>query len=76
MASEIAPGDLVQASGHAGPWKVLEIRQGLALLEHHDGHRLSVRTTTVEVVRKASNSGGSSPQAEAEGESPSLFDES
>ncbi|OZE26790.1 hypothetical protein CH256_17015 [Rhodococcus sp. 05-2254-6] len=76
MASEIAPGDLVQASGHAGPWKVLEIRQGLALLEHHDGHRLSVRTTTVEVVRKASNSESSARQAEAETDSPSLFDES
>ncbi|MCZ4563976.1 hypothetical protein O4160_24345 [Rhodococcus sp. IEGM 1401] len=76
MASEIAPGDLVQASGHAGPWKVLEIRQGLALLEHHDGHRLSVRTTTVEVVRKASNSESSARQAEAEADSPSLFDES
>ncbi|KAA0923440.1 MULTISPECIES: hypothetical protein [unclassified Rhodococcus (in: high G+C Gram-positive bacteria)] len=76
MASEIAPGDLVQASGHAGPWKVLEIRQGLALLEHHDGHRLSVRTTTVEVVRKASNIEGSARQAEAETDSPSLFDES
>ncbi|MFY2788737.1 hypothetical protein [Rhodococcus sp. KRD162] len=75
MASEIAPGDLVQASGHAGPWKVLEIRQGLALLEHHDGHRLSVRTTTVEVVRKASSNEGSTPQAEAESENPSLFDE-
>jgi hypothetical protein len=76
VASEIAPGDLVQASGHAGPWKVLEIRQGLALLEHHDGHRLSVRTTTVEVVRKASNSEGSARQAETETDSPSLFDES
>ncbi|MDV6304613.1 hypothetical protein R3P93_18790 [Rhodococcus cerastii] len=76
MASEIAPGDLVQASGHAGPWKVLEIRQGLALLEHHDGHRLSVRTTTVEVVRKASNGESSARQAEAEADSPSLFDES
>ncbi|WP_415975796.1 hypothetical protein [Rhodococcus sp. 077-4] len=76
MASEIAPGDLVQASGHAGPWKVLEIRQGLALLEHYDGHRLSVRTTTVQVVRKASHSEGSTPLAEAEAESPSLFDES
>ena len=76
VASEIAPGDLVQASGHAGPWKVLEIRQGLALLEHHDGHRLSVRTTTVEVVRKASPREGSAPREEAESESPSLFDES
>lgn len=74
MASEIAPGDLVQASGHAGPWKVLEIRQGHALLEHHDGHRLSVRTTTVEVVRKAASGAGSTPDAEAEPENPSLFD--
>ncbi|MCJ0895360.1 hypothetical protein MTX35_20285 [Rhodococcus sp. ARC_M12] len=76
MASEIAPGDLVQASGHAGPWKVLEIRQGLALLEHHDGHRLSVRTTTVQVVRKASSSESAARQTEADVDSPSLFDES
>ena len=76
MASEIAPGDLVQASGHAGPWKVLEIRQGLALLEHHDGHRLSVRTTTVQVVRKASSRESAARQAEADVNSPSLFDES
>ena len=76
VASEIAPGDLVQASGHAGPWKVVEIRQGLALLEHHDGQRLSVRTTTVEVVRKATPGSPSPSRSEAEAESPSLFDES
>ncbi|MDJ0395312.1 hypothetical protein QMK17_18450 [Rhodococcus sp. G-MC3] len=73
MASEIAVGDLVQAGGHAGPWKVLEIRQGLALLEHHGGHRLSVRTTTLSVVRKASASPAKAPVAD-EPESPTLFD--
>ncbi|WP_072803695.1 hypothetical protein [Rhodococcoides yunnanense] len=73
MASEIAVGDLVQAGGHAGPWKVLEIRQGRALLEHHDGHRLSVRTTTLSVVRKASLTEGSEHVAD-EHESPTLFD--
>jgi hypothetical protein len=73
VASEIAVGDLVQASGHAGPWKVLEIRQGLALLEHHDGHRLSVRTTTLSVVRKASPVQQTAPAAD-EPESPTLFD--
>lgn len=75
VASEIAPGDLVQASGHAGPWKVLEIRQGLALLEHYDGHRLSVRTTTVQVVRKGSPPDSAAPATESDDESPSLFDE-
>ncbi|KZF08644.1 MAG: hypothetical protein WBD41_15050 [Rhodococcus sp. (in: high G+C Gram-positive bacteria)] len=73
MASEIAVGDLVQASGHAGPWKVLEIRQGLALLEHLDGHRLSVRTTTLSVVRKASPVDAAKPAVD-EPESPTLFD--
>ena len=66
MASVIAVGDLVQATGHAGPWKVLEIRQGLALLEHHAGHRLSV-------VRKGSPAQAVEPVA-AEPESPTLFD--
>ncbi|QCB49994.1 hypothetical protein E5720_07115 [Rhodococcus sp. PAMC28707] len=79
MASAIAAGDLVQANGHAGPWKVLEIRQGLALLEHHGGHRLSVRTTTLSVVRKGSPGGesqhtGSSAAAVDEPPSPTLFD--
>lgn len=74
MASEIAVGDLVQASGHAGPWKVLEIRQGRALLEHHAGHRLSVRTTTLSTVRKGSPVDEAAKQAEAEPESPTLFD--
>lgn len=73
MASEIATGDLVQAHGHAGPWKVLEIRQGLALLQHHGGHRLSVRTTTLEVVRKGSTAEVASPVAD-EQPSPTLFD--
>ncbi|MET0197965.1 MULTISPECIES: hypothetical protein [Nocardiaceae] len=73
MASEIAVGDLVQATGHAGPWKVLEIRQGLALLEHHAGHRLSVRTTTLSVVRKASPSEAAKPVVD-EPDSPTLFD--
>ncbi len=73
MASEIATGDLVQAHGHAGPWKVLEIRQGLALLEHHGGHRLSVRTTTLAVVRKASSTEAVKAVA-AEPPSPTLFD--
>lgn len=73
MASVIAVGDLVQANGHAGPWKVLEIRQGLALLEHHAGHRLSVRTTTLSVVRKASPTESAKPAAD-EPESPTLFD--
>lgn len=73
MASAIAVGDLVQASGHAGPWKVLEIRQGLALLEHHAGHRLSVRTTTLSVVRKASPAEAVKPAAD-EPDSPTLFD--
>ncbi|MDJ0360076.1 hypothetical protein [Rhodococcus sp. H29-C3] len=79
MASAIAAGDLVQANGHAGPWKVLEIRQGLALLEHHGGHRLSVRTTTLSVVRKCSPVGesestGSSAAVADEQPSPTLFD--
>ena len=73
MASVIAVGDLVQATGHAGPWKVLEIRQGLALLEHHAGHRLSVRTTTLSVVRKGSPAQAVEPVA-AEPESPTLCD--
>lgn len=73
MASEIAVGDLVQAAGHAGPWKVLEIRQGRALLEHHAGHRLSVRTTTLSVVRKASSAPTATPSL-TEPDSPTLFD--
>jgi hypothetical protein len=73
VASEIAVGDLVQAHGHAGPWKILEIRQGLALLEHHAGHRLSVRTTTLSVVRKASATETAAPAAD-EPPSPTLFD--
>ncbi|MGE2871103.1 hypothetical protein ACQGFJ_27335 [Rhodococcus sp. 3.70] len=54
MATEVESGDLVQAAGHAGPWTVVEVRQGMALLEHSDGHRLSRRTTTLTVVRKGS----------------------
>ncbi|MGA9873230.1 MAG: hypothetical protein WBQ44_19070 [Rhodococcus sp. (in: high G+C Gram-positive bacteria)] len=78
MASAIAVGDLVQASGHAGPWKVLEIRQGRALLEHHGGHRLSVRTTTLSVVRKAvpaeAAANETAASAATEPGSPTLFD--
>ena len=45
----------------------------LVLLEHHAGHRLSVRTTTLSVVRKGSPAQAVEPVA-AEPESPTLFD--
>lgn len=75
MATEVESGDLVQAAGHAGPWTVVEIRHGMALLEHGDGHRLSLRTTSLTVVRK----GGGKKIAPAESTtdddtSPTLFD--
>ncbi|NMM84458.1 hypothetical protein B2J88_08790 [Rhodococcus sp. SRB_17] len=75
MATEVESGDLVQAAGHAGPWTVLEVRQGMALLEHGDGHRLSLRTTSLTVVRK----GGGKKSVPADGTtddgtSPTLFD--
>ncbi|BCN44871.1 MULTISPECIES: hypothetical protein [Prescottella] len=72
----VGVGDLVQAAGHAGPWTVLEVRHGMALLEHADGHRLSRRTTSLTVVRKA-QPGPAAPAAESadsDGESPTLFD--
>lgn len=75
VASDIAVGDLVQASGHAGPFKVLEIRQGLALLEHDDGHRLSVRTTVVKVVRKGEPVAPPAASETVTDDAPSLFDE-
>ncbi len=75
MATEVESGDLVQAADHAGPWTVVEVRQGMALLEHGDGHRLSLRTTSLTVVRK----GGGKKIAPAEvasdeGVSPTQFD--
>ena len=73
---KVGAGDLVQAAGHAGPWTVLEVRHGMALLEHADGHRLSRRTTTLTVVRKAEPG---TPAAESVddsegGDAPTLFD--
>ncbi|WP_430333287.1 hypothetical protein [Rhodococcus sp. ACT016] len=72
----VGVGDLVQAAGHAGPWTVLEVRHGMALLEHADGHRLSRRTTTLTVVRKAE--AGTRPPRTADGadggDAPTLFD--
>lgn len=75
MANDVESGDLVQAADHAGPWTVLEVRHGMALLEHGDGHRLSLRTASLTVVRK----GGGKKTAPAdgstdEGTSPTLFD--
>ncbi|WP_137723594.1 hypothetical protein [Prescottella subtropica] len=67
-------GDLVQTVGHAGPWTVLEVRHGMALLEHADGHRLSRRTTTLTVVRKAEPGARVTPAADDAGEAPTLFD--
>ncbi|QBJ95104.1 hypothetical protein ERC79_03360 [Rhodococcus sp. ABRD24] len=72
----VGVGDLVQAAGHAGPWTVLGVRHGMALLEHADGHRLSRRTTTLTVVRKAApGSAAPAPVGEHdEGDAPTLFD--
>ncbi|RVW05458.1 hypothetical protein [Rhodococcus xishaensis] len=72
----VGVGDLVQAAGHAGPWTVLEVRHGMALLEHADGRRLSRRTTTLTVVRKA-EPGARTMRAAGEpsgGDAPTLFD--
>lgn len=74
---KVGVGDLVQAAGHAGPWTVLEVRHGMALLEHADGHRLSRRTTTLTVVRKGeprTRPERSSDDSDG-GEAPTLFDE-
>ena len=57
-------------------WTVLEVRHGMALLEHADGHRLSRRTTTLTVVRKAepgARAARSVDDADS-GDSPTLFD--
>ncbi|PTR31910.1 hypothetical protein C8K36_101952 [Rhodococcus sp. OK519] len=73
----VGVGDLVQAAGHAGPWTVLEVRHGMALLEHADSHRLSRRTTSLTVVRKAepgSAAAAASESAGDDGDSPTLFD--
>lgn len=72
----VGVGDLVQAAGNAGPWTVLEIRHGMALLEHADGHRLSRRTTSLTVVRKAeAGSTGAAPESPGgDGDTPTLFD--
>ncbi|WP_305091970.1 hypothetical protein [Prescottella sp. R16] len=70
----VTVGDLVQAAGHAGPWTVLEVRHGMALLEHADGHRLSRRTTTLTVVRKAEPGRPAAPAVDDSGEAPTLFD--
>jgi len=72
----VGVGDLVQAAGNAGPWTVLEVRHGMALLEHADGHRLSRRTTSLTVVRKAEPgaAAAASESADGDGESPTLFD--
>ncbi len=72
----VGVGDLVQAAGHAGPWTVLEVRHGMALLEHADGHRLSRRTTTLTVVRKAEpGTRTAHPAHDSDnGEAPTLFD--
>ncbi|MGC0365927.1 hypothetical protein ABH922_003911 [Rhodococcus sp. 27YEA15] len=75
MATEVESGDLVQAAGHAGPWTVIEVRQGMALLEHADGHKLSRRTTTLTVVRKNSGNKAAAVESDSEeGASPTLFD--
>lgn len=76
VAVRIEVGDLVQASGHAGPWLVVEINKGLASLQHPDGHRLSVRTTALSVVRKATSPTGVVEPADTEpqGTTPTLFD--
>lgn len=75
MATEVESGDLVQAAGHAGPWTVVDVRQGMALLEHSDGHRLSRRTTTLTVVRKGAVKKTAPTQDGAdESGSPTLFD--
>lgn len=73
---KVGVGDLVQAAGHAGPWTVLEVRHGLALLEHADGHRLSRRTTTLTVVRKAEPGARAARPGEDRdgGDAPTLFD--
>ncbi|AOW95270.1 hypothetical protein BFN03_19410 [Rhodococcus sp. WMMA185] len=70
---------MVQASGHAGPWLVVEVSKGMASLQHPDGHRLSVRTTTLSVVRKASRQEGEADSSgtagdESSGDAPTLFD--
>ncbi|WFR74263.1 hypothetical protein P9209_13645 [Prescottella defluvii] len=72
----VGVGDLVQAAGHAGPWTVLEVRHGMALLEHADGHRLSRRTTTLTVVRKAEPGQRAAHSADDadNGDAPTLFD--
>ncbi|WP_433605617.1 hypothetical protein [Prescottella agglutinans] len=72
----VGVGDLVQAAGHAGPWTVLEVRHGMALLEHADGHRLSRRTTTLTVVRKAEpGTRAAHPAHDSDnGAAPTLFD--
>ena len=77
VASEIAVGDLVQATGHAGPWIVVDISKGMASLQHSDGHRLSVRTTTLSVVRKAAapHPGAQArPRSTGRESDPTLFD--
>ncbi|MFC9361064.1 hypothetical protein ACFTZB_31375 [Rhodococcus sp. NPDC057014] len=75
VAVQIQVGDLVQASGHAGPWLVVEVSKGMASLQHPDGHRLSVRTTTLSVVHKATSPAGEVPPARDQpGEAPTLFD--
>ncbi|ARE35922.1 hypothetical protein ACH49M_05210 [Rhodococcus qingshengii] len=75
MATEVESGDLVQAAGHAGPWTVVEVRQGMALLEHSDGHRLSRRTTTLTVVRKGSGKKATAVEdGNDENGAPTLFD--
>lgn len=76
MASEIAVGDLVQAIGHAGPWTVVDISKGMASLQHPDGHRLSVRTTALSVVRKSTPQSRNPSRAKSRGgeSDPTLFD--
>ncbi|MEU2001546.1 hypothetical protein ACH47B_09875 [Rhodococcus sp. NPDC019627] len=85
VAVQIQVGDLVQASGHAGPWLVVEISKGLASLQHPDGHRLSVRTTALSVVHKATSPAGEVKAGDGErtgaaadgdsaGDAPTLFD--
>ena len=85
VAVQIQVGDLVQASGHAGPWLVVEISKGLASLQHPDGHRLSVRTTALSVVHKATSPAGevkagdgertaTAGDGESAGDAPTLFD--
>ncbi|MEV0945002.1 hypothetical protein [Rhodococcus sp. NPDC049939] len=79
VAVQIQVGDLVQASGHAGPWLVVEVSKGMASLQHPDGHRLSVRTTALSVVRKATGQTGKAESSgtagdEPAGDAPTLFD--